>query len=193
MSSSSVSRKRPRSPGLVREEKLMVGRLVKKRFPGFGERDDDGTLSGEVIAVSKDSGGADANCVLYTVRYSDGDEETLDRDELGRILAIVDGKGRLTHGSWPSGGEGGEGNGMKAARRALVNSEGCGDGGDCGDDSTTSTARKTTVNMLPFDTARVFARTLKLKGEKEWREWSKSGQRPVNIPAKLGIGEGGVV
>ena len=37
--------------------------------------------------------------------------------------------------------------------------------------------------MLPFVAARVIVRKLKLKGQKEWREWSKSGQRPRNIPS----------
>jgi hypothetical protein len=29
----------------------------------------------------------------------------------------------------------------------------------------------------------MIVRKLKLKGQKEWREWSKSGQRPRNIPS----------
>jgi hypothetical protein len=39
------------------------------------------------------------------------------------------------------------------------------------------------VNMLPFAVGRAYARKLKLKNRPEWREWSKSGQRPSNIPA----------
>ena len=38
-------------------------------------------------------------------------------------------------------------------------------------------------NMLAFAVARAIVRKLKLKGEKEWRAWSSSGQRPSNIPA----------
>ena len=37
--------------------------------------------------------------------------------------------------------------------------------------------------MLPFAVARAIVRKLKLKGKKEWQAWSKSGQRPSNIPA----------
>ena len=37
--------------------------------------------------------------------------------------------------------------------------------------------------MLPFAAARAIVRKLKLKGVKEWVAWSKSGQRPSNIPA----------
>ena len=36
--------------------------------------------------------------------------------------------------------------------------------------------------MLPFAVARAIVRNLKLKGQKEWAAWSKSGQRPSNIP-----------
>jgi hypothetical protein len=36
--------------------------------------------------------------------------------------------------------------------------------------------------MLPFAAAREIVRNLKLKGVKEWKEWSKSGKRPSNIP-----------
>ena len=38
-------------------------------------------------------------------------------------------------------------------------------------------------DMLTFAAARVIVWKLKLKGQKEWKEWSKSGQRPTNIPA----------
>ena len=37
---------------------------------------------------------------------------------------------------------------------------------------------KGTSRMLPFAVARAIVQKLKLKGDKEWREWSKSGQRP---------------
>jgi hypothetical protein len=36
--------------------------------------------------------------------------------------------------------------------------------------------------MLPFAVARAIVRKLKLKSTKEWQAWSKSGQRPSNIP-----------
>ena len=39
------------------------------------------------------------------------------------------------------------------------------------------------TNMRPFKAARAFVRKLKLKSQKEWREWSKSGMRPTNIPS----------
>jgi hypothetical protein len=39
------------------------------------------------------------------------------------------------------------------------------------------------VNMLPFAVGRAYVRKLKLKTQKEWQAWSKSGQRPSNIPA----------
>jgi hypothetical protein len=38
-------------------------------------------------------------------------------------------------------------------------------------------------SMLPFAVGRAYARKLKLKNQPEWQEWSKSGQRPSNIPA----------
>jgi hypothetical protein len=37
-------------------------------------------------------------------------------------------------------------------------------------------------DMLPFTVGRAYARKLKLGSKKEWKEWSKSGQRPSNIP-----------
>jgi hypothetical protein len=37
--------------------------------------------------------------------------------------------------------------------------------------------------MLPFAAARTIVRKLTLKSKKEWRAWSKSGQRPSNIPS----------
>ena len=42
---------------------------------------------------------------------------------------------------------------------------------------------KGTSRMLPFAAARAIVRKLKLKGREEWRAWSKSGQRPSNIPS----------
>jgi hypothetical protein len=41
----------------------------------------------------------------------------------------------------------------------------------------------TKKEVLPFAAGRAYARKVKLKGVKEWKEWSKSGQRPSNIPA----------
>jgi hypothetical protein len=38
-------------------------------------------------------------------------------------------------------------------------------------------------DMLPFLEARVIARKLKLKSQKEWVVWSKSGKRPSNVPS----------
>jgi hypothetical protein len=38
-------------------------------------------------------------------------------------------------------------------------------------------------DMLPFAVARAIVRKLKLKGKKEWWAWSKTDQRPSNIPS----------
>ena len=38
-------------------------------------------------------------------------------------------------------------------------------------------------DFLAFEEAREFARNLKLKSSTEWGKWSKSGERPENIPA----------
>ena len=38
------------------------------------------------------------------------------------------------------------------------------------------------VSFLPFKRARAIVRKLKLGSHKEWKEWSKSGERPNNIP-----------
>jgi hypothetical protein len=38
-------------------------------------------------------------------------------------------------------------------------------------------------NMLPFAVGRAYVRKLKLKTQKEWKEWNKSGQRPSTIPS----------
>ena len=40
--------------------------------------------------------------------------------------------------------------------------------------------------MLPFEKAREWVHTLGLKSQKEWQEWSKSGERPTNIPSDPG-------
>eukprot|EP00947_MAST-08B_sp_MAST-8B-sp1_P002647 g2647.t1 len=37
-------------------------------------------------------------------------------------------------------------------------------------------------DYLPFASARAWVRQRKMKSQKEWKEWSKSGQRPSNIP-----------
>jgi hypothetical protein len=37
--------------------------------------------------------------------------------------------------------------------------------------------------VLPFAAGRAYVRKLKLKNRPEWKEWSKSGQRPSNIPS----------
>ena len=39
------------------------------------------------------------------------------------------------------------------------------------------------VEMRPFEEARDYARSLGLNSEKEWKEWSKSGLRPIDIPS----------
>jgi hypothetical protein len=43
--------------------------------------------------------------------------------------------------------------------------------------------RVSAKDMLPFAVGRAYARKLELRSWKEWAEWSKSGQRPSNIPA----------
>ena len=37
--------------------------------------------------------------------------------------------------------------------------------------------------FLPFQKARAIVLKLGLKSVKEWKEWSKSGERPTNIPS----------
>ena len=37
-------------------------------------------------------------------------------------------------------------------------------------------------DFLPFEEAREFVRSLGLKGQKEWAEYSKSGKKPDDIP-----------
>jgi hypothetical protein len=39
-------------------------------------------------------------------------------------------------------------------------------------------------DMLPFTEGRAFARRLGLKGQRGWKEWSKSEQRPSDIPGR---------
>ena len=38
-------------------------------------------------------------------------------------------------------------------------------------------------SMLPFAVGRAYVRKVKLRNKKEWKSWSKSGQRPFDIPA----------
>ena len=38
-------------------------------------------------------------------------------------------------------------------------------------------------HVLPFEVARVIVRKLKLRSQKEWKEWSKSGLRPPGMPS----------
>ena len=38
-------------------------------------------------------------------------------------------------------------------------------------------------NMLPFAVGRAYVHKVKLRRKAEWQEWSKSGQRPINIPS----------
>ena len=40
-----------------------------------------------------------------------------------------------------------------------------------------------TKGFLPFKKALLYARSLKLKSEKDWKAWRKSGARPANIPS----------
>ena len=37
--------------------------------------------------------------------------------------------------------------------------------------------------LLQFKKALLYARTLKLNGFKEWRDWAKTGARPANMPS----------
>ena len=43
--------------------------------------------------------------------------------------------------------------------------------------------KRSTTKKLPFAEARDYVRSFRLKSQKEWREWRKSGQRPPNIPS----------
>ena len=47
----------------------------------------------------------------------------------------------------------------------------------------TGTVANKDHQFLPFKKALLYARSLKLKSEKGWRVWSKSGARPANMPA----------
>ena len=40
--------------------------------------------------------------------------------------------------------------------------------------------RGDTQEFLPFNEAMLYARSLKLKTQTEWREWAKTSARPVN-------------
>jgi hypothetical protein len=42
-------------------------------------------------------------------------------------------------------------------------------------------------DMLPFAVGRAYVRKLKLRSQREWNEWSKSGQRPSNIPGNPAV------
>jgi hypothetical protein len=46
-----------------------------------------------------------------------------------------------------------------------------------------SEGRVSAKDMLPFAVGRAYAWKLKLRSKREWKEWSKSGQRPSNIPS----------
>eukprot|EP00947_MAST-08B_sp_MAST-8B-sp1_P004000 g4000.t1 len=39
-------------------------------------------------------------------------------------------------------------------------------------------------DYLPFASARAWVQQRKMKSKREWKEWSKSGQRPSNIPSR---------
>ena len=45
------------------------------------------------------------------------------------------------------------------------------------------TQRKRYKNFLPFEDARAFVHTLNLKSEEDWKKYSKSGNKPSNIPS----------
>ena len=47
-----------------------------------------------------------------------------------------------------------------------------------------STVSPQNQQFLPFKKALLYARSLKLKREKRWRQRRKSGARPVNIPSR---------
>ena len=53
----------------------------------------------------------------------------------------------------------------------------------CGHWLGTGTVAPKDHQFLPFKKALLYARSLKLKSHKEWREWSKSGARPANMPS----------
>ena len=58
---------------------------------------------------------------------------------------------------------------------------------DWGDYLGTGSIAPRNSNFLQFEDARVFVHSLQLKNEKEWRVWSKSSERPKNIPATPSI------
>ena len=43
------------------------------------------------------------------------------------------------------------------------------------------------AQFAQFEEAHAYARSLSLKGVKEWHAWSKSGKRPVRIPSNPGV------
>ena len=45
------------------------------------------------------------------------------------------------------------------------------------------TANTYKIDWRPFEEAREFARSLDLKGEKEYRQWAKTDARPLDIPS----------
>ena len=47
----------------------------------------------------------------------------------------------------------------------------------------TGNAASKDTQFLPFKKALLFARTLKMKGVQEWKDWAKTGVRPANIPS----------
>jgi hypothetical protein len=53
-----------------------------------------------------------------------------------------------------------------------------------GNGGTSNQARH--VNMLPFTVAKAYVRKLELRSQKEWKGWSKSRQRPSDIPSNPG-------
>ena len=44
------------------------------------------------------------------------------------------------------------------------------------------TGYETNRDFLPYEEAKVIIHSLKLKNQKDWRNWSKSGAKPLNIP-----------
>jgi hypothetical protein len=52
-----------------------------------------------------------------------------------------------------------------------------------GDFLGTGRVANSNTQFLPFDEARKFVRALGLQGDKEWREYCKSGEKPNNIPS----------
>jgi len=48
----------------------------------------------------------------------------------------------------------------------------------------TGTGKKRSISFLPFEEARRYVQNLKIKNQKEFFKWSKSKQRPSNIPTQ---------